>query len=83
MATTSQAAAPAATVNQAQTLAQEIAKIQQDLVEKQKKLLTIQQSEIDKIVLKFVSDIEKAGFDKVLVKKMIIDKLTRKNKKRS
>lgn len=83
MATSTPAAAPAATVNQAQTLAQEIAKIQQDLVEKQKKLLTIQQSEIDKIVLKFIQDIEKAGFDKVVVKKMVVDKLTRKNKKRS
>lgn len=78
-----QAVAPATTANQASTLAQEIEKIQQDLLEKQKRLQAIQQSEIDKLVNKFVSDIEKAGFDRVVVKKMIVDKLTRKNKKRS
>lgn len=76
-------AAPAATATQASTLAQEIEKIQQELLEKQKRLQAIQQSEIDKLVNKFVSDIEKSGFDRVVVKKMVVDKLTRKNKKRS
>lgn len=74
---------PTATATQASTLAQEIEKIQQELIEKQKRLQAIQQSEIDKLVNKFVSDIEKAGFDRVVVKKMVVDKLTRKNKKRS
>lgn len=78
-----QAVAPATTANQASTLAQEIEKIQQELLEKQKRLQAIQQSEIDKLVNKFVSDIEKSGFDRVVVKKMVVDKLTRKNKKRS
>lgn len=83
MATTqNQPAAPAAAPSQASTLAQEIEKIQQDLAEKQKRLQAMQQSEIDKLVNKFVSDIEKSGFDRVVVKKLIIDKLTRKNKKR-
>jgi predicted metal-dependent phosphotriesterase family hydrolase len=82
MATNSQPA-PAAAPTQASTLAQEIEKSQQELVEKQKRLQAIQQSEIDKLVNKFVSDIEKAGFDRVVVKKMVVDKLTRKNKKRS
>lgn len=82
MATNSPAAAPAPAATQASTLAQEIEKIQQDLAEKQKRLQAMQQSEIDKLVNKFVSDIEKSGFDRVVVKKLIIDKLTRKNKKR-
>lgn len=83
MATNSQPAAAAAPAPNAQTLAQEIEKIQQDLLEKQKRLQAIQQSEIDKLVSKFISDIEKSGFDRVIVKKMVVDKLTRKNKKRS
>ncbi|WP_325097224.1 hypothetical protein [Burkholderia contaminans] len=69
--------------NQAQSLAQEIAKMQADLLEKQKTLQGIQQSEIDKLVNKFVEDVEKSGFDKVLVKKIVVDKFTRKHKKRS
>ena len=69
--------------NPAQQLALEIQKIQQDLLEKQKKLTQIQQSEIEKIVSEFTSKVEQAGFDKVLVKKMVIEKLTRKHKKRS
>lgn len=83
MATNSQPAPAAAPTTQASTLAQEIEKIQQELLEKQKRLQAIQQSEIDKLVNKFVSDIEKSGFDRVVVKKMVVDKLTRKNKKRS
>ena len=69
--------------NPAQQLALEIQKIQQDLLEKQKKLTQIQQTEIEKIVSEFTSKVESAGFDKVLVKKMVIEKLTRKHKKRS
>ncbi|HHK8319549.1 hypothetical protein [Serratia nevei] len=69
--------------NQAQSLAQEIAKIQADLLEKQKTLQNIQQSEIDKLVSKFLEDVEKSGFDRVLVKKIVVEKFTRKHKKRS
>jgi len=69
--------------NQAQSLAQEIAKMQADLLEKQKTLQGIQQSEIDKLVNKFVEDVEKSGFDRVLVKKIVVEKFTRKHKKRS
>lgn len=71
-----------ATVNTAQALATEIAKIQSDLIEKQKQLNLIQQKEIDSVVMKFIGEIEKGGFDKVLVKKMIIEKLTRKHKRK-
>lgn len=74
------ATAPA--TNQAQTLAQEIAKIQADLLEKQKKLNEIQLNEVESLVTKFVGEVEKSGFDKVLVKKAIIEKLTRKQKRR-
>jgi hypothetical protein len=52
-------------------------------MEKQKKLTQIQQTEIEKIVSEFANKIDAAGFDKVLVKKMVIEKLTRKHKKRS
>lgn len=76
-----QAVAPATTANQASTLAQEIEKIQQDLLEKQKRLQAIQQSEIDKLVNKFVSDIEKAGFDRVVVKKWLLINLLVKTKR--
>jgi hypothetical protein len=69
--------------NPAQQLALEIQKIQQDLLEKQKKLNQIQQTEIEKIVSDFANKVEEASFDKVLVKKMVIEKLTRKHKKRS
>lgn len=65
------------------TLAQEIQKLDQELIEKKKKLALIQQSEIEKVINDFVSMIEKSGFDKVQVKKIVIEKLTRKNKKKS
>lgn len=68
--------------NSAQQLTLEIQKIQQDLLEKQKTLLAIQQSEIDKLVSKFTDDIEKGGFNKIEVKKAVIAKLTRKHKAR-
>jgi hypothetical protein len=57
--------------------------MQADLLEKQKTLQGIQQSEIDKLVNKFVEDVEKSGFDRVLVKKIVVEKFTRKHKKRS
>lgn len=71
-----------ATANTAQQLALEIEKIQNELTEKQKKLAQIQQSEIEKLVTSFMAEIEKSAFDKVTVKKMIIEKLTRKHKPR-
>lgn len=71
-----------ATTSSAQQLALEIEKIQNDLLEKQKKLAQIQQTEIEKLVTGFMSEVEKSGFDKVTVKKMVIEKLTRKHKPR-
>ena len=68
--------------NKAQNLALEIQKLQQDLLEKQKKLNSIQQSEIENLVSKFISEVEKNGFSKVEVKKAVIEKLTRKHKPR-
>lgn len=64
------------------TLQQEILQMQKQLQEKQNKLQEIQQTEINKLVSKFLDDVEKAGFNKVEVKKMVIEKFTRKNKPR-
>lgn len=71
-----------ATLNPAQQLALEIQKIQSDLMEKQKKLSQIQQTEIEKLVSALLIEIEKSGFDKVQVKKLLMEKLTRKHKSR-
>jgi hypothetical protein len=69
--------------NPVQQLSLEISKIQQDLLDKQKKLEEMQKGEIDKVVSEFLTKVEAAGFDKVQVKKIVIEKLTRKHKKRS
>ena len=61
---------------------QEILQMQKQLQEKQNKLQEIQQTEINKLVSKFLDDVEKSGFNKVEVKKMVIEKFTRKNKPR-
>jgi hypothetical protein len=71
-----------ATQPAANTLQQEILQMQKQLQEKQNKLQEIQQTEINKLVSKFLDDVEKSGFNKVEVKKMVIEKLTRKNKPR-
>lgn len=71
-----------ATQPAANTLQQEILQMQKQLQEKQNKLQEIQQTEINKLVSKFLDDVEKAGFNKVEVKKMVIEKFTRKNKPR-
>lgn len=68
--------------SQAQNLASEIAKMQADLLEKQKKLNEIQLNEVESLVTKFVAEVEKNGFDRVLVKKAVMEKLTRKQKRR-
>ena len=64
------------------TLQQEILQMQKQLQEKQNKLQEIQQTEINKLVSKFLEDVEKSGFNKVEVKKIVIEKFTRKNKPR-
>ena len=64
------------------TLQQEILQMQKQLQEKQNKLQEIQQTEINKLVSNIIDDVEKAGFNKVEVKKMVIEKFTRKNKPR-
>lgn len=71
-----------ATQPAANTLQQEILQMQKQLQEKQNKLQEIQQTEINKLVSKFLDDVEKSGFNKVEVKKMVIEKFTRKNKPR-
>ena len=71
-----------ATQPAANTLQQEILQMQKQLQEKQNKLQEIQQTEINKLVSKFLDDVEKAGFNKVEVKEMVIEKFTRKNKPR-
>ena len=72
-----------ATQQNTNQLQQEIQQIQKQLEEKQAKLQQIQQTEINKLISKFVEDVESNGFNKVEVKKLIIEKLTRKNKKRA
>ena len=63
-------------------LADEIAKMKKELEEKQKALNEIHINEIEKLVSNFLVEIEKSGFDKVAVKKLVIEKLTRKHKPR-
>ena len=63
-----------ATAQNTNQLQQEIQQIQKQLEEKQAKLQLIQQTEINKLISKFVDDVEANGFNKVEVKKMVIEK---------
>jgi len=60
----------------------EIQKLQAELEQKQKLFNEQQAEKLEKVVTAFIEDITKSGFDKVLVKQMVVSKLTRKNKRR-
>ena len=67
---------------QSQNLLTEIQKLQAELEQKQKLFNEQQAEKLEKVVTAFIEDITKSGFDKVLVKQMVVSKLTRKNKRR-
>jgi DNA-binding transcriptional regulator YhcF (GntR family) len=56
--------------------------LQAELEQKQKLFNEQQAEKLEKVVSAFIEDITKSGFDKVLVKQMVVSKLTRKNKRR-
>jgi len=64
------------------TLADEIKKLEQQLAEKTALLNKQQVEKIDLLVTNFLNEVEKNGFNKVEVKKAVVQKLTRKHKTR-
>ncbi len=64
------------------TLADEIKKLEQQLAEKTALLNKQQVEKIDLLVTNFLNEVEKNGFNKVEVKKVVVQKLTRKHKAR-
>lgn len=64
------------------TLAEEIKKLEQQLAEKTALLNKQQFEKIDLLITNFVNEVEKNGFNKVEVKKAVVQKLTRKHKPR-
>ena len=69
--------------NQLELLQTEIQQLEKNLREKQEKLNQIHKTEIEKLVSQFIVEVEKAGFNKVEVKKLVNSKLTRKHKPRT
>ena len=63
-------------------LADEIKKLEQQLAEKTALLNKQQVEKIDLLVTNFLNEVEKNGFNKVEVKKAVVQKLTRKHKTR-
>lgn len=64
------------------TLQDEIKKLEQQLAEKTALLNKQQSEQISTFVQSFLAEIEKNGFDRVAVKKAVLEKLTRKHKTR-
>lgn len=64
------------------TLADEIKKLEQQLAEKTALLNKQQVQKIDLLVTSFLNEVEKNGFNKVEVKKLVVQRLTRKQKPR-
>jgi hypothetical protein len=64
------------------TLQDEIKKLEQQLAEKTALLNKQQSEQISTLVQSFLAEIEKNGFDRVAVKKAVLEKLTRKHKTR-
>ena len=73
-----------ATQQTAQTtsLQDEIKRLEQQLAEKTALLNKQQEEKINSLINAFIADVEKNGFSKVEVKKLVIEKLTRKHKAR-
>ena len=67
---------------QSNNLADEIKKLEQQLAEKTALLNKQQVEKIDLLVTNFLNEVEKNGFNKVEVKKAVVQKLTRKHKTR-
>ena len=67
---------------QSNNLADEIKKLEQQLAEKTALLNKQQVEKIDLLITNFVNEVEKNGFNKVEVKKAVVQKLTRKHKPR-
>ncbi len=67
---------------QSNNLAEEIKKLEQQLAEKTALLNKQQFEKIDLLITNFVNEVEKNGFNKVEVKKAVVQKLTRKHKPR-
>ena len=67
---------------QSNNLADEIKKLEQQLAEKTALLNKQQFEKIDLLITNFVNEVEKNGFNKVEVKKAVVQKLTRKHKPR-
>ncbi|MBX0312190.1 MAG: hypothetical protein JHC31_10515 [Sulfurihydrogenibium sp.] len=67
---------------QPSNLADEIKTLEQQLAEKTALLKKQQQEKINQFISNFISEIEKHGFNKVEVKKAVVEKLTRKHKTR-
>ena len=68
--------------SQSNSLAEEIKKLEQQLAEKTALLNKQQFEKIDLLITNFVNEVEKNGFNKVEVKKVVVQKLTRKHKPR-
>ena len=71
-----------ATQTQTTSLQDEIKKLEQQLAEKTALLNKQQVEKIDLLVTNFLNEVEKNGFNKVEVKKVVVQKLTRKHKAR-
>ena len=67
---------------QSNSLADEIKKLEQQLAEKTALLNKQQEEKINLLVTNFINEVEKNGFNKVEVKKAVVQKLTRKHKPR-
>lgn len=63
-------------------LEEEIKKLEQQLAEKTALLNKQQQEKINQVINNFINEVEKNGFNKVEVKKAVMEKLTRKHKAR-
>lgn len=63
-------------------LEEEIKKLEQQLAEKTALLNKQQQEKINQVISNFINEVEKNGFNKVEVKKAVMEKLTRKHKAR-
>ena len=67
---------------QSNSLADEIKKLELQLAEKTALLNKQQEEKISLLVNNFINEVEKNGFNKVEVKKAVVQKLTRKHKPR-
>jgi DNA-binding transcriptional regulator YhcF (GntR family) len=67
---------------QTNSLQEEIKKLELQLAEKTALLNKQQEEKINSFINNFISEIEKQGFSKVEVKKIVMERLTRKHKAR-